>query len=71
MTCVAAPGNSISSFTQATVKVIALVSIGVTPPSPQIAAGGSMQLTATGVYTDSSTQNPKRFSHLGIDAPHP
>ena len=57
MTCSAAPGNSITSFTQATVKVIALVSIGVTPASPQVAAAGSTQLTATGVYTDNSTQN--------------
>jgi hypothetical protein len=57
MTCSAAPGNSITSFTQATVKVIALVSIGVTPASPQLAAAGSTQLTATGVYTDNSTQN--------------
>jgi hypothetical protein len=57
MTCSASPGNSITSFTQATVKVIALVSIGLTPASPQIAAAGSTQLTATGVYTDSSTQN--------------
>ena len=57
LTCAAAPGNSITSFTQATVKVIALVSINVTPSAPQIAAGGSTQLTATGTYTDSSTQN--------------
>jgi Bacterial Ig-like domain (group 2) len=57
LTCSAAPGNSITSFTQATVKVIALVSIGVTPSSPQVAAGSSIQLTATGTYTDSSTQN--------------
>jgi hypothetical protein len=57
LTCATAPGNSITSFTQATVKVIALVSINVTPPAPQIAAGASTQLTATGTYTDSSTQN--------------
>jgi hypothetical protein len=57
LTCAAAPGNSITSFTQATVKVIALVSIKVTPATPQVAAGGSTQLTATGTYTDSSTQN--------------
>jgi hypothetical protein len=57
LTCAAAPGNSITSFTQATVNVIALVSIKLTPPAPQVAAGGSTQLTATGTYTDSSTQN--------------
>jgi hypothetical protein len=57
LTCAATPGNSITSFTQATVKVIALVSVSVTPPTPQIAAGGTAQLTATGTYTDSSMQN--------------
>jgi Bacterial Ig-like domain (group 2) len=55
--CSAAPGNVITSFTQTTVNVIALVSLNVTPPSPQIAAGGSAQLTATGTYTDNSVQN--------------
>jgi trimeric autotransporter adhesin len=57
LTCTAAAGNSITSMTQAIVNVIALASIGVTPQSPQVAAGGSRQLTATGTYTDSSTQN--------------
>jgi hypothetical protein len=57
LTCTSAPGNSITSFTQATVKVIALMSINVSPQAPQIAAGGSAQLTATGTYTDSSTQD--------------
>ena len=55
--CTAAAGNSISSFTQATINVIALASINVTPPTPQVAAGGTTQLTATGTYTDGSTQN--------------
>ncbi len=55
--CSAAPGNAIMSFAQTTVNVIALVSLNVTPPSPQIAAGGSAQLTATGIFTDNSTQN--------------
>jgi Bacterial Ig-like domain (group 2) len=57
LTCTATAGNSITSLTQATVSVIALASIAVTPPSPQLAASGSTQLTATGTYTDSSTQN--------------
>src|SRR5580704_14268593 len=57
LTCSAAAGNSITSFTQATVKVIALASIGVTPPAPQVAAGGTTQLTATGTYTDGSTKD--------------
>jgi hypothetical protein len=55
--CSAAAGNSITSFTQATVKVIALASISVTPPAPQVAAGSTTQLTATGTYTDGSMKD--------------
>jgi hypothetical protein len=55
--CSAAAGNTIMSFTQALVKVIALASISVTPPTPQVAAGGTTQLTATGTYTDGSTKD--------------
>jgi hypothetical protein len=57
LTCSAAAGNSITSFTQAMVKVIALSSISVTPAAPQVAAGGSTQLTATATYTDGSTKD--------------
>jgi hypothetical protein len=57
LSCSAAAGNSIMSFTQATINVIALASISVTPPAPQVAAGGTTQLTAIGTYTDGSTQN--------------
>jgi Bacterial Ig-like domain (group 2) len=55
--CSAAAGNSITSFTQATVKVIALASINVAPSAPQVAAGGAKQLTAIGTYTDGSTKD--------------
>ena len=55
--CSAAAGNSITSFTQAMVKVIALASINVTPPAPRVAAGGATQLTATGTFTDGSTKD--------------
>jgi hypothetical protein len=55
--CSAAAGNSITSFTQAMVKVIALASINVTPPAPQVAAGGTTQLTAIGTYTDGSMKD--------------
>jgi hypothetical protein len=57
LTCSAAAGNSITSFTQAMVKVIALASIGVTPSAPQVAAGGAVQLIATGTYTDGSAKD--------------
>ena len=55
--CSAAAGNSITSFTQATINVIALASINVTPPAPQVAAGGTAQLKAIGTYTDGSTKD--------------
>jgi hypothetical protein len=55
--CSAATGNHITSFTQATIKVIALASINVTPQAPQVPAGGTTQLTATGIFTDSSTKD--------------
>lgn len=55
--CSAATGNTITSLTEATANVIALASLSVTPAAPQIAAGGTAQLTATGTFTDGSTQN--------------
>jgi hypothetical protein len=55
--CSAAAGNTITSFTQAMVKVIALASINVTPPAPQVAAGSTTQLTAIGTYTDGSAKD--------------
>jgi hypothetical protein len=57
LSCSAAAGNSILSFTQATINVIALASITVTPPAPQVAAGGTAQLKAIGTYTDGSTKD--------------
>ena len=57
LSCSAAAGNSILSFTQATISVIALASINVTPPAPQVAAGGTVQLKAIGTYTDGSTKD--------------
>jgi hypothetical protein len=57
LVCSAAAGNSITSFTHATVKVIALASISVTPAAPRVAAGGTVQLKATGVYTDGSAKD--------------
>jgi 6-phosphogluconolactonase (cycloisomerase 2 family)/urocanate hydratase len=46
-----------SASTVLTVTPATLVSIGVTPPNPSIASGLTSQFTATGVYTDNSTQN--------------
>ncbi len=43
--------------TTLTVLPPTLVSIAVTPASPSVAAGLTQQFTATGTYSDSSTQN--------------
>ena len=40
-----------------TVTAAALVSIAVTPANPSIAKGLTQQFTATGTFTDNSTQN--------------
>jgi trimeric autotransporter adhesin len=56
-TITAAFGAVTSSPVTLTVTGAALVSITVTPAAPSIAAGTSQQFTATGSYTDSSTQD--------------
>jgi hypothetical protein len=51
--------STISGFAQTTVNVIQLAAISVGPaaPPPQIAAGGTVQLIATGTYSDQSTKD--------------
>ena len=50
-------GTVTSPMASLTVTPATLVSIQVTPPSPSIANGLTEQFTATGVYTDKSTQD--------------
>ena len=57
LTCAAAAGNTITSFTQASANVIALASLSVAPSMSTVASGGTVQLTATGTYTGNSMQN--------------
>ena len=54
---VSATSGSVSGSTTLTVTPAVLVSIGVTPASPSVAKGLTQQFTATGVYTDNSTQD--------------
>jgi 6-phosphogluconolactonase (cycloisomerase 2 family) len=54
---VTAAMGAIQGSTTLTVSPATLVSIAVTPASPGIANGTSRQFTATGTYTDNSTQN--------------
>jgi hypothetical protein len=49
--------GSITASTTLTVTAVALVSIAVTPSNPSIALGTTQQFTATGTYTDNSTQD--------------
>ena len=56
-TTISATLGSVSGSTTLTVTVANLVSIAITPATPSIAKGTSQQFTATGTYSDSSTQN--------------
>ena len=49
----AVQGSTVLTATAAT-----LLSIAVTPANPSIAVGIAQQFTATGTYSDHSTQNP-------------
>jgi 6-phosphogluconolactonase (cycloisomerase 2 family) len=49
--------GSVSGSTGLTVTAATLVSIAITPQSPNVTDGASQQFTATGTYTDNSTQN--------------
>ena len=52
-----AASGAIDGTTNLTVKAPTLVSIAVTPASPSIAKGATKQFTATGTFSDNSTQN--------------
>jgi hypothetical protein len=49
--------SGVSGVTQLTVTDATLVSINLTPQTPSIPNGTTQQFTATGTYTDNSTQN--------------
>jgi 6-phosphogluconolactonase (cycloisomerase 2 family)/urocanate hydratase len=56
-TTIAAASGAVSGSTTLTVTPATLVSIAVTPQNSSIAKGTTQQFTATGTYTDQSTQN--------------
>ena len=56
-TTVSATSGGVTGDTTLTVTDATLVSIEVTPTDPSIADGTTQQFTATGVYTDNSTQD--------------
>ena len=56
-TTITAASGSVNASTTLTVSAATLVSIALSPPSPTIAVGSTQQFTATGTYSDASTQN--------------
>jgi 6-phosphogluconolactonase (cycloisomerase 2 family)/uncharacterized protein YjdB len=56
---VTATQGAVSGSGTVTITSAVLKSITITPPNPSIAQGTSVQLTATGVFSDGSTQNLK------------
>ena len=50
-------GGTITGTTQLSVTAASLVSLTVTPPNAQLARGTTQAFTATGLFTDSSTQD--------------
>ena len=56
-TTITATSGGISGSTTLTVTPATLVSIAITPTNPSIAKGTGKQFTATGAYSDSTTQN--------------
>ena len=51
------PASTIKGQTTLTVTAAELVSLAITPTDPSIALGSTQQFTATGTYTDSTTQD--------------
>jgi hypothetical protein len=56
-TTITATSGNISGSTTLTVTAATLVSLAVTPTNPSIAKGTKQQFTATGTYSDNTTQN--------------
>jgi hypothetical protein len=66
---ISATSGSVSGSTTLTVTAAVLVSIAVSPANPSIALGTSEQFTATGTFTDGSTQNLNATATWSSDAP--
>jgi hypothetical protein len=56
-TIISATMGNITGSTGLTVTSATLVSIALTPSNPSVAAGNTLQFTATGTYSNGSTQN--------------
>jgi uncharacterized protein YjdB len=60
---ISASGGSITGATTVTVSPAQLVSIAITPAIPAIPLGAAQQFTATGTFTDRSTQDLTATAH--------
>jgi uncharacterized protein YjdB len=60
---ITASSSGVSGTTTLTVGTGTLVSVAVTPSAPTAAAGGTQQFTATGTFSDGSTQDVTANSH--------
>jgi hypothetical protein len=68
-TSVSATLGGVSGSTALEVTAAALVSIGVSPAAPSLARGTTLQLTATGAYTDGSTQDITKQATWNVSDP--
>jgi hypothetical protein len=66
---ISATQGSIVGSTLLTVSAAVLESIAVTPDNPEVAAGLTVQFTATGTYSDDSTQDLTTQAHWQSDTP--
>jgi uncharacterized protein YjdB len=66
---ITATSGSASGSSTVTVTAATLVSIAVTPATSSIAPGTNVQFTATGTYTDGSTQNLTSAASWSSDTP--
>ena len=56
-TTITATFSGVSGSTTLTITAAALASLAITPPAPSLPLGTTLQLGATGTFTDGSTQN--------------
>ncbi|MGA3322933.1 MAG: kelch repeat-containing protein, partial [Terriglobia bacterium] len=66
---VSACAGTVCGLTTVTAGPVALVSIAVTPVNPSITLGNMQQFTATGTYSDGSTQNLTSVASWSSSAP--
>src|SRR6266571_3321883 len=60
---ISATASGVTGTTTLTVGTVTLISLVVTPANPTASAGGPQQFTATGTFSDSSTQNITLNAH--------